>query len=85
MEGEGGLSGLQAEIQKNNHRQLQFADVCSPAVPWPCRSRWSDQVLLFKWLLSSFITCPLAGTLPHFDHLGNIIKEKLDDLWMSHS
>lgn len=24
MEGEGGPSGLQAEIQKNNHRQLHF-------------------------------------------------------------
>lgn len=47
----------------------------SPAVPWPCRSRWSDQVPLFKWLLSSFITRPPAGTLPHFDRFWNI-KEK---------
>lgn len=77
MEGEGGPSGLQAEIQKNNHRQLHFCRCFKEkhSCPVALRSRWSDQVPLFKWLLSSFITRPPAGTLPHFDCFWNI-KEK---------
>lgn len=73
MEGEGGPSGLQAEIQKNNHRQLHF---CRRFKEKPsCPVALQVQVPLFKWLLSSFITRPPAGTLPHFDRFWNI-KEK---------
>lgn len=70
-------SGLQAEIQNNNHRQLHFCRCFKekPSCPVALQVQVEWPRALFKWLLSSFITCPPAGTRPHFDRFWNI-KEK---------
>lgn len=85
MEGEGGPRVSRLKYRKTITGSCTSADVLkrSPAVPWPCRSRWSDQVPSLSGCSAVLLPVHLQGHSHILTASG--ISKKNDDLWTNHS